>query len=65
MSVADGRKLTIRRIVRDQIAAALTADLNGETVMKEAWEHCDDQDEIRVAENELRAIISDVKKGRP
>lgn len=48
----------LRAIARRQVINALYADINGEQIMKEAWENCEDQAEMRVMESELRAMIA-------
>ncbi len=58
------RRREITKIVRDQIVYALQADLDGgEAIMKEAWEACDDDGELAVADDALRAIIALITRG--
>ena len=58
------RRREITKIVRDQIVYMLQEDLDGdEVIMKEAWEACDDDEEIAVANDALRAIIALIKRG--
>lgn len=62
--VAVARRRAIYRIVRKQVVDALQADLKGdELVMKEAWEACDDDAELAVADEALREIIALIKRG--
>lgn len=63
--MTDKRKLWVRRRARDQVIGALTEDINGERIMKEAWEDCADHAEIAVMEDELRAMIAEIKAGTP
>ena len=59
------RRREITKIVRDQIVCMLQADLDGEdeAIMKEAWEACDDDEELAVADDALRSIIKLIKRG--
>ena len=48
----------IRRMTRDAIIYALQRDLDGdEQIMKEVWEECEDQDDIKVGSDELKQVI--------
>jgi hypothetical protein len=52
------RMIVIRGAVRDQVINAIQADLDGgESLMKEVWELCEDDNEQKVAERECRRII--------
>lgn len=64
--MTEARKLKIRRLVHDQILYYLSEDLKGgELLMKECWEQCRDDQEIAVAEGELRDVIAAVRNTRP
>src|SRR5262249_45422143 len=48
----------LRNFTRQHIAERLQADVDGgESIMKEVWERCATDDEQKVAEDEVRAII--------
>lgn len=52
------RESEIRKAVHHQIAGALQDDLDGgESIMKEVWEDCADEDEDAIAKDELAKII--------
>lgn len=45
-------------MTRDAIIYALQRDLDGdEQIMKEVWEECEDQDDIKVGSDELKQVI--------
>ena len=49
----------IAKLVRKHVATVLADDLKGgEHVMKEVWEACDYEAEMKEAEKELRRIIA-------
>lgn len=59
------RESQIRQAVREQIAGALQDDLDGgESIMKEVWEDCADDDEDAAAKDELAKIIRIVRASR-
>ena len=50
--------MTIRQMVREQIAQALESDLTGgETILKEVWEQLEGDDDLKDAELEVQKII--------
>lgn len=52
------RKAQIRRLVRDQIIAALEEELGGgESIMKEVWEEMETDQEHTEANAELKVVI--------
>jgi hypothetical protein len=57
------RKEMIRQDVRATIIYYLTEDLEGdELLMKEIWEHCDSDEEVEAAKEELRRAIDVVRR---
>jgi hypothetical protein len=62
--VSDARREELAKLVREQVVAVLQDDLDGgESVMKEVWEACEDAAEDTAAEDALRAIIAQLKRG--
>jgi DNA-binding transcriptional MocR family regulator len=61
--VSAARREELAKLVRAQVVAALQDDLDGELIMKEVWEACEDAAETAVAEDALRAIIALIERG--
>jgi hypothetical protein len=65
--IAPEREAAIRRMVRKQIGDRIDEDLDcrGEGLMKEVWEDTRTADERRVANDEMRRILSFLGTGVP
>ena len=60
------RHRKIVQTVRLQIVHALEEDLcGGESIMKEAWEACEDEDEDVAAKEALREVIEAIRAMEP
>lgn len=61
------REAFLVNLTRSQIVNAIKDDLpggGGESLMKEVFENCEDDDELEVVYTEMRAIAARVKAGR-
>ena len=48
----------------NQIADAIEDDINGERIMKEVWEACEDDEDIAAVEAVMRQVVKSVRAMR-
>lgn len=63
------REKELRKIARGQVTAAIEADLpengGGESLMKEAWEQGEDDEDYEIMHDEMRQMIKQIREVKP